>query len=79
MLSIFSFILFIIQMIVFIDKIGKQLANRYIAYNISSRVTGLACLRMFIFKIFILTRRDIGKANRDLGKVRWLASHVNWF
>ena len=34
MLSIFSFILPIIQMIVFIIKICKQLANRYIVYNI---------------------------------------------
>ena len=34
MLSIFSFILLIIRMIVLIDKIGKQLTNRYIVYNI---------------------------------------------
>ena len=79
MFPIFSFILIITQMIVFIDKIGKQLSNRCIDYNISSRLNGLACLRMFIFKTFILTRRDIGKVTWDLSKVGWLTSHVNLF
>ena len=77
MFPIFSFILIITQMIVFIDKIGKQLSNRCIDYNISSRLNGLACLRMFI--TFILTRRDIGKVTRDLSKVGWLTFHVNLF
>ena len=79
MFPIFSFILIITQMIVFIDKIGKQLSNRYILYNISSRLNGLACLRRFIFKTFILTKRDIGKVTRDLSKVSWLTSRVNLF
>ena len=79
MFPIFSFILIITQMIVFIDKIGKKLSNRYTVYNISSRLNGLACLRMFIFKTFILTRRDIGKVTWDLSKVGWLTSHVNLF
>ena len=56
MLSTFSFISLIIQLIVFIDK---KWANRCFVYNTSSRLNGLACLRMFICKIFILSMRDI--------------------
>ena len=31
---------------------------------------------MFIFTIFILTRRDIGKVNRGLGEVGWVSCEL---
>ena len=43
------------------------------------RLSGLALLRMFIWKIFISPRWDLGKIKWDLTSAGWLASHLNIF
>ena len=45
--------------------------------KILSHVAGMAHLRVFIWKILISSRWDLGKIKWDLTQAGWLASHMN--